>query len=272
MRTKLKPWHLVAALVLICGGILGVLGYLRWRKVATPRAMLACLPRSGAVTVYLDVSSLRRAGIMDLITGSKATEDLEYQKFVEGTGFDYRRDLDALAGAFSGDNSRMVLRGTFDWKRLNAYTVSQGGKCNNAVCRVAASTQLFISYYPLPSNAMAIAVSSDDWAVTDIAPHQTPDDLPVPDQPIWISVSGEALRDVNTLPAGARSFVSPLESAERILLSIGPSERSLQVNLNVLCASESAASDLATKLEGATNVLRKTLEREKMKPNPRDLS
>ena len=119
MRTKLQPWHLVAALFLICGGILGVLGYLRWRTVATPRAMLACLPRSGAVSVYLDVGSLRRAGIMDLVTGSKATEDLEYQKFVEGTGFDYRRDLDALAGGWSKEEVKTFQKNTQIFERID---------------------------------------------------------------------------------------------------------------------------------------------------------
>src|ERR1700736_1972308 len=98
MRTKLQPWHLVAAVILLCGGVLGTLYWMRSRTAASPRAMLACLPRTGAVAVYLDGEGLRRSGVLDLITGSKATEDLEYQKFVEGTGFDYRRDLEALAG------------------------------------------------------------------------------------------------------------------------------------------------------------------------------
>lgn len=272
MRTKLQPRHLGALVVLLCAGILGTMSYMRSRGVATPRAMLACLPRSGAVSLYLDVYALRQSGIMDLIAGSKATEDLEYQKFVEGTGFDYRRNLEAMAAAFAGKNSHMVLRGSFDWKRLAAYAMAQGGKCNNSVCRVTASNGRFVSFYPLRSNAMAIAVSSDEWAALDIAPHPTPESLAVPDQPIWISVPGPALRDVTALPVGARSFISPLESAENVTMSIGPSDQRLQVNLNVLCASESAATDLVTKLDGATSLLRKLLEREKMKPNPRDLS
>lgn len=272
MRTKLQPWHLVAALILVCGGILTLFSYSRWRTVATPGAMLACLPRSGAVSVYLDIAALRRAGIIDLITGSKATEDLEYQQFVDGTGFDYRRDLDALAGAFSGRTSRLVLRGSFDWKRLNAYTISQGGKCNNSVCRVEVPDRRYISYYPLRSNTMAIAIGADEWGAFSIGPQKVDESAPVPDQPIWISVSGPALREVDKLPAGARSFVSPLESAKSILLSVGPSDSSLQLRLDVRCASESAASDLVTKLEAATNMLRKMLEREHLKPNPRDLS
>ncbi len=272
MRSKLQPWHLGAALVLICAVILGSLAYRRSRTVATPRAMLSCLPRTGAVGVYLDVEALRRAGIVDLVAGSKSMEDLEYQKFVEGTGFDYRRDLEALAGAFSGKNSHLVLRGAFDWKRITAYAVAQGGRCNNSVCRVAASNGRFVSFYPLRSDAMALAVSGDEWAALDIASHPSPDGAPTPDQPIWLSVAGPALRDIASLPAGARSFVSPLESAENIVVSVGPTENRLAVNLNVLCASDSAATNLVAKLEGATDMLRKLLEREKVQPNPRDLS
>jgi len=268
---RLQPWHLGAALILICVGALVTLSYMHSRIVATPKAMLACLPRSGAVALYMDVKALRQVGIMDLIAGSKVTEDLEYQKFVEGTGFDYRRDLDSLAGAFTGKVSHLVLRGTFDWKRLTAYAKVQGGTCNNSVCRVQSGGR-FVSFYPLRPDAMAIAFSSDEWAALDIAPHLSPNTQPAPDQPIWLSVSGPALHDVTALPTGARSFISPLESAENVIVSIGPSDNRLQVNLNVQCASEVAATELVTKLEGATSLLRKFLEREKMKPNPRDLS
>lgn len=271
MRVKFQPWHLAAALILVCGGVLGALSYMRSRGVSSPRAMLACLPRSGAIAVYLDVKGLRQAGIVDLFAGSKATEDLEYQRFVEGTGFDYRRDLDAVAGTFSGKNTHLVLKGTFDWKRMTNYAMAQNGTCNNSVCRVASNGR-FVSFYPLRPNAMAIAFSMDEWAALDIAPHPLPANLAIPDQPIWFNVAGPALRDVQMLPTGARSFVSPLETAENVILSIGPTEDRLRVSLNVLCASETAASDLVTKLEGATNMLRKMLEREHMKPSARDLS
>ena len=96
--------------------------------MSTPKAMVSCLPRSGAVLVYLDVNALRDAGLLDLLVGSKATEELEYRQFVENTGFEYQRDLSAVAGAFSAGTAHLVLRGKFNWKRINAYAVSQGGK------------------------------------------------------------------------------------------------------------------------------------------------
>lgn len=272
MRKNLKPWHLIAALIVICGGGLGSLYYFRTRAVSTPTAMVSCLPRSGAVLVYLDVKTLRDAGILDLLVGSKATEELEYRQFVENTGFDYRRDLSAIAGAFSQGSAHLVLRGNFDWKRMNAYAVAQGGTCNNSVCRVPGTNGRFTSFYPLRTNAMAIAFSQDEWAALDISPRRVPDEMAAPDQPIWILVTGPALRDVTALPAGARSFVSPLESARNITVAIGPTDNRLQVSLRVECPSDAAAADVVSQLQSATDLLRKMLARENMQPSPRDLS
>jgi hypothetical protein len=74
------------------------------------------------------------------------------------------------------------------------------------------------------------------------------------------------------LPPGARAFASPLASAENIVFSVRPRNKRLEMRLNVTCASASAASDLLIKLEGATDTLRKFIEREHLRPNPRDLS
>jgi hypothetical protein len=234
--------------------------------------MLACLPRSGAVALYIDVDAMRSAGIMDLIAGSKSTEDLEYQKFVEGTGFDYRKHLRALAASFSGNSTFLLVRGAFDWRRLNAYATASGGTCNNSLCRVPASPNRFVSFYPMRSDTMALAFSNDEWAALDIASRPAPDALPAPDQPLWLSASGAAMRDVRSLPTGTRSFVSPLESADSIVLSVGPSNDKLSMKLEVMCATEASAADLAAKLQGATEMLRKMLERERVKANPGDLS
>jgi hypothetical protein len=273
MFKSLRPWQLVLGIFVICGLVLAALYMIRARGASTPGRMVASLPRSGMVVVYLDVNSLRKAGILDLIAGSKATENVEYQQFVEGTGFDYRRHLDGIAASFSGRNSYIVLRGSFDWKKLNAYAQANGGACRNAVCRVPGPQRRFASFYPLRADTMGLAFSYNELAALDIMPRAELEGVAEPDQPIWISVAGPALQEIPALPAGARSFVSPLESADQITMSIGPApDGQLQVNAEVKCASETTASDLIIKLEGATNTLRKMLEREKQKPSPRDLS
>jgi hypothetical protein len=272
MLKHLRPWQLAVGILAICGLVLAGLYLIRARGAATPGRMIASLPRSGMVVVYLDLKALRSAGIMDLIAGSKATENVEYQQFVEGTGFDYRRDLDAIAASFSGRNSYIVLRGRFDWKKLNVYAEANGGACRNAVCRVPGEQARFASFYPLRSDTMGLAFGFNEFAALDITASADSQGIEEPNQPIWVSVSGPALQDVPALPAGARSFMSPLESAEHITMGIGPSNGRLQVSADIRCSSETTASDLVVKLEGATNTLRKMLARENKQPSPRDLS
>ena len=273
MKFQLKRTYAAVAVAAAGCAALASWYFIRSRSLDAPRAMLACLPRTGAISVFLDMDGLRRSGILDTIAGSKATEELEYRKFVDATGFDYRRDLAAVAGAFSGKTSHLVLRGRFDWNRLRAYAIAQGGRCNtNSVCRSSSSDGRYVSFYPLRSGVLALAVSPDEWAALDIAPHPSPDTTTLPDQPIWISVAGPALRDVTALPSGAKSFISPLESAENVVFSIGPAGDRFQINLHVSCPSETVASDIVTRLEGATNMLRKLLARENVKPSARDLS
>lgn len=272
MLKNLRPWQLAVGILGLCALALVGLYFLRARTASTPGRMIASLPRSGNVVVYLDIQGLRRAGVMDLIAGSRATESVEYQQFVEGTGFDYRRDLDGIAAAFSGRNSYIVLRGRFDWKKLNAYAAANGGMCRNAVCRVPGEQKRFASFYPLRSDTMGLAFSFNELAALDITPRTEVEGIEEPGQPIWISVAGPALQDVPAMPAGARSFMTPLESAEHITMAIGPSDGQLKVAATIRCASDTAASDIVLRLEGATNTLRKMLERENKQPNPRDLS
>jgi hypothetical protein len=238
-----------------------------------PGEMLACLPQTGSTLVFADVGKLRQSGIVDLIAGARGTEDQEYRSFVESTGFDYRRDLDQLAGSFtSSGDAFFVLAGRFNWKKLKTYVAAQGGSCQDAICDAPVSQPgRFVSYQRLRPDLMAIAFSANKSAVYDIVPKKPSQNLAALTEPIWISVPAAALRD-SKIPSGTRMFTSPLEAAENITLTVGPRAQNLEMDLDVTCVSTSAASDLLVKLEGATNTLRQFIEREHQKPNPRDLS
>jgi hypothetical protein len=268
-----QPWHLAAFMVALCAGVIAIIYAARSRGIDTPSEMIACLPHRGATVAYIDVDALRRSGFLDLVAGSKATEDLEYTSFVDATGFDYRRDLDRLALSISGNDVWLVLRGRFNWNKLNAYTTAHGGLCRNAVCTVQTSPKRWVSYYPLRAGAMALAMSAQQGAVYGITPHGNGTDIAQsPDQPVWVLVPAATLRTAHSLPAGARSFVSPLGSAERVVFSIGPQQNSLRLSADVTCSSEQAAAELLGQLERATTMLRSMLERENQQPNLRDLS
>jgi hypothetical protein len=243
------------------------------RPIGDAKAMIACLPQSAATLAFLDVDGMRRSGVLDMIAGSKAAEDPEYKKFIAATGFDYRRDLKRVAASFSGNDTFFLLSGAFDWGKLNAYAISQGGVCRDTVCRVRGSQPgRWVSFYPLRSNALAIAFSANEYAALDIAERKAAGPAAAaPDAPVWVWVPGAVLENAK-LPAGTRSFTSPLATAERIVFSLGAKDSGLEMNLDVTCSSPAAASDLLVKLEGATNMLRKLIEREHLKPNANDLS
>lgn len=260
--------------MLVCAGLVGGVYWYRSRRAVTPRAMMACLPRTEATLVYIDVGALRASHILDLIAGSKAAADLEYQQFVDQSGFDYRSDLDAVAAAFTHRGVFMVLRGRFNWKSLIAYARIEGGDCHNSFCRVPSSTAgKFISYFPLTPSSMALAIDSDEWAATQIKLGWSSAVAPLyPTEPVWVSVPAAFLRNASDLPAGTKSFASALSTAQRIVFAIGPQRGHLEVHLDVTCSTSRAASDLAAELERTTDLLRKMLERDNQKANPRDLS
>ena len=92
---------------------------------------------------YIDVAALRKlqtspfAAILGL-AGAGPAEDKEYAKFVSDTGFDYTRDLNAVAIALwptglessskSTDENRVlaVAEGRFDQQKIKAYALRTG--------------------------------------------------------------------------------------------------------------------------------------------------
>ena len=273
MLSRLKPWHLVVIVVLLCGGALLFAHWKRDSRRYDAAALIACLPPDRSTHVFLDVAALRASGILDLIAGSKAEEEPDYRQFVMQTGFDYRTDLDAAAVGFLNGDTYFALRGRFDWKQLAAYAQSQGGQCVNAVCEMPASTpDRHISFYPLTSDVMALAVAKQERAVTMVGPNQWSKPPQVPPEPVWIEAPAFTFEDAKNLPAGTQSFLRPLAQAQKIVFAIGPEGQRLHLRLEVVCASREAADDLAAKLTSVTDELNKMLARDHMTPNPLDWS
>jgi hypothetical protein len=273
MRSRIHLSKLAVVLAVAIAAIGSGLYFYLSRGPRTPAELASYLPDKNATLLYIDVDAMRRSGILNMMAGSKVAEDLEYKTFVDQTSFDYRHDLDAIAATFSGDQVFFVLRGHFDWNKLRGYAQHQGGTCRNTFCSVDGSKPgRRISFYPLKSNLMALAVSPDDMAayqVTRNASHVNPF---APPEPVWMLVPAAVLKNAQSLPTGTRAFAIALENAERIVFSIGPEGDHLQVGVNVTCKDTEAASGLLVQLESTTNTLRKWLAREHQQPNVRDLS
>ena len=275
MKFSRRAWFVTLALA-VCGGAAGLVTFERARvQAASPKGMLRRLPAQKAIVLFLDFDSLRRGGMLKLFSNAKSGEEPDYQAFVRATGFDYRNDLDAAAVAFAGDGEFFVVKGRFDWRKLGSYVASQGGTCVNGLCRMPGSTAgRRISLLPLQSNLMALAVSSDDFAVTRLTEPQNGavEPLDRPSEPVWLSIPPDSLKSADHLPSGTRMFATALASADRILLSLDSQGQQLEARLAVTCRTSTDAITLVKELERATSLLRETIIRENQKPNPKDLS
>ncbi len=272
MKLRFQPWQLAVAVILLCAAAVGVSHWRRTRPF-TAVALVECLPPDQATHLYIDVQALRSSGLLELLAGSKAAEEADYRKFVDQSGFDYRTDLDAVAAAFFHGNVYFTLRGRFEWKRLSEYARLEGGSCRNTICTMPASkADRHISFYPLKSDVLALAVSNDERGVSMIGPNQWRNPPHLPAEPVWISAPSFAFSDLNDMPAGTHSFLSPLAQAQEVVFAVGPQGQRLQIRLEVACATPEAAAALANQLTSTTDLLKKMIEREHGTPNTRDLS
>lgn len=259
------------ALALAAGAIAG---FLTWRatRTLTDRQLIQSLPQARATHVFIDVNGLRKSGLLDLIAGSKSTEDPDYKTFVDQTGLDYRTDLDAVAAAFSEGNTYLTLRGRFTWKKLAAYAQAHGGTCTATFCSMPATRAgYFISFLPLRPAVLAMAVSTDEHGVNMIGPQDWRKPPNLPSEPVWISVPSFALSDAN-LAAGTHAFLEPLSQAQDVTFAIGAAPKGFQIRLEADCATPEIAELMTRRLSATTDMLKKMLERDHMTPNPNDLS
>lgn len=275
MRLSGRAWAAIV-LLLVSATAVWLAVYVRSRSAATsPAGMLRRLPPENATVLFVDFETLRRGGVLKLLGSSKSTEEPDYRAFVHSTGFDYQKDLDLAAVSFSGDGEFFIIKGRFDWQKLRAYTQTQGGTCEGRVCRMQGSTPARrISFLPLQSNLMAMAVSSDGSAALRLAegPAGMVQPLDLPRDPVWLSIPAESLKTPGPLPAGARFFTTALASADRILLSLGPDGQQLEARLLVTCRTVSDATALAGQLQHATALVKDMIARENQKPESKDLS
>jgi len=169
----------------------------------------------------------------------------------------------------------MLLDGRFDWDKLKAFAKTQGGSCDGDFCNVKGSTPgRVVSFYPVSKKLMAFASSPNEKAARDINP-RTPvkPAYEVPDKPVWLYVPSSVLQQQSNLPAGTRLFTRALETAQRLIFSLGPSgPTNFELTLDVTCKTTEEAVVLKNQLEGITQLLQKLIAREKQSPSRADLS
>ena len=258
-RKRIALATLLAGLLLVSGGV--------WFRIHTRRAffdqklLLSRFPAGDALAMSIDVATLRAAGMLEK---SKAPLEPDYKQFLDGTGFDYKRDLDSLVASFSGSGNFFIARGHFDWAKLRAYAVRAGGSCYQDLCRIQGSKpERHISFLPLRDDAIALAVSTNDLAAAQLTKTGPPIKTAIPSAPVWISVPGAELRRQDALPPEMHFMLSALTSADRIVITLGPAGAGIEAHMDATCRTQEDARILASQLRSTTALLKETFARDK---------
>jgi hypothetical protein len=248
------------AVLLLAGGIIGFRIHSS-RAFFDPRVLLSRFPAEDALAMSVDFAALRAGGLLD---ESKIPLEPDYKAFLEGTGFDYKRDLDSVAASFSRSGNFFIARGRFNWAKLRDYAMREGGSCYQDLCRVQGSRpERHISFLPLRDDAIALAVSTNDLAATLLTKTGQPVTGTIPAAPAWISVPGAELRRQDALPPGMHLMLSALTNADRVIITLGPAGQGLEAHMEATCRTQDDARILASQLRSTTALLKEALTRDK---------
>ena len=166
-----------------------------------------------------------------------------------------------------------MARGHFDWAKLRQYAIRQGGSCYDQLCRVQGSTpERRISFFPVRSDLMALAVSADDSAVLRMSTPADRATFEAPAAPLWVSVPASVLRSGESLPAETRTFAQTLAHASSVVLYFVAEPKRYAVRMQIQCRTREDATDLARQLNQLTASVRQTFSTEHQRPNPADLT
>ena len=240
-----------------------------FRPGVPPAAMLACLPPGDGPVLYVDVSQLRMSGLLHQIAGQPGAEDPEYQRFVEASGFDYRRDLDAALVELRSGGAFMVLKGRFDRARLEEYAGAHGGQCAGEFCALPGSRpERHISFHPMESRLLALASGSDPMAAASIKKNASVPPFEAPSAPIWMHLPASAFHAEPELPLGISAFLEALDGAQQALLRVEMSGSGFEIALAAPCESADKARTIADRLSRATATLKDLVARSGKPPEP----
>jgi hypothetical protein len=270
---QLRPWYLTLVLVVFCAAVVGGLLYWRTRPALGVSDQLRYVPAGDGATLFLDIAVLRRAGVLAVLAGNKAAEDEDYRKFVQGTGFDYREDLDTVLAAWRGENLHILVTGRFDWERLTRYAMETRGRCHRTVCTVfATDPDKYISFTPLRTGVLGISIAGDPMAAAGLAQRQAPPPFEVPSDPVWAVLPKALLVPRAGFPAALTAFLNSLSGVNRATVTLGGTVAQLEFRLRGECADPKQARAIAARLEESTQLLKDLLAKESKPPSADDLS
>jgi hypothetical protein len=292
--TSFSKQRATAVIALCVIAIVGTYFYLHRVRFAanfgkTPD-IISQLPPQAPVVAYIDLAALRKlqnspivdALGLDLSTSDPA--DRDYQNFVRSTGFDYTRDLDAVAIAdwpsgfqagttpalsnATGDNRLIAIAsGRFDEAKIKKYALQTGKSAQRGKLTVYevpgdAPGDPPVSFEILSPTRIALAsgANAEDFLALPISTERDP-----AMQSLINRVAGApffAVARTNSLPASFyENFASSLQ-LEQLARSVNdlslallpngsPNEvQQVQLALDAECDSVKDALEMSTDLEG----------------------
>jgi hypothetical protein len=243
---------------ILCFGGLAI-GVGLWKAHEERFDALAHLPVQDGTVASIDFQALRRAGVLKLIAGRPENEEPEYLSFVKASGFDYQKDLDSVAAEFAPGATYFIVRGRFDWTKLEEYAKANGGSCYERLCHLPGSVpERRISFLPLTPNIMALAVSTDELAAAKLR-ESTGAKTPVLKDPVWISIPASAFQRTAVLAPGLRVFGAVFDGADRVILTLGgQNDGNFAAHLEALCSSAQTARTIAAQITQINKALKST--------------
>ncbi len=249
----------------------------RYRFVRSRSDLVHRLPTDNATTFFADVELLRQAGLLGTFAGSRRHREPEYERFVQRTGFDYSRDLDAVAGSYQSGQLSVLLQGRFDWHRLRSYPSTHGGSCSNGICDVPGTEAgRWISFAELQPNVLAVVVGSRRQGASLLLKNVDVSKIrDIPQEPVWLQPAHSLFQDPAGLPPAARIFAIALQSADHVVLSANQAQNpddAFILRLQARFDNGAMADTARAQFDLDTRLLKAELAREHVTPSSADLS
>lgn len=242
---RLRPWQYAIILVALCAGALWWTRYTRSQAYADSGWLFKRLPADHAVVAGLDVSALRRAGLLDILAGNPADEDAEYRRFIREIAFNYRTDLDYVAASLAVDNGprNFLLTGRFDWEKLTRASIRAGGRCQNAFCDLPGFAQgRNLSFLPVSPTSIGVTISPAPEAAWALAADNAGLVVPsVPVYPAFVSMEASLLAQSGWMPPLFEPAAQVLSSADWVVVGLAANGSSIDLVLDATCMSPERA-------------------------------
>jgi hypothetical protein len=256
-----RLFGLAAAAILVAAIIFGI-DFYRHRYVRHNRDLVRLLPVGDLNLIYADIDTLRRAGLLGVLSNIKVAPDKEYDSFIAETGFDYTRDLDAIAVATDASRTFLAGRGRFHWDKLKAFANSHGGTCEADACRVPATTPgRWVNFISVQPDVLAVAISPTQTAADELRPPGRRLQEQIPNAPVWAKLSHDLLTHPIGLPVPLQIFAISLQSAESAILSAELQSLHLKAHFANAAAAETGRRQLEIQTRTLTTALQQNNQR-----------